>query len=211
MSEENKVELDKETLKKLFSLAGMEVPENIESQDIENITGKLQQDIAGLKADLSQAQSAQSAMPAMPAMSASNFSPESMVNEYLKGGEEQSRPRTVLIIDDLGVIVYQLELLFKKMGFEVTTSNRVKDCITKFKKKDFGYVIMDLFLPTEKEGFLLLDELKKLVLLCKLDTKIVVMTASSKTDYKINCKNRGADYFIEKTHGWQNELINYCK
>ena len=138
--------------------------------------------------------------------------PDAMLeNEYMKGGEDQKRPRSVLIIDDLGVIVYQLELLFKKMGFEVTTSNRVNDCITKFKKKDFGYVVMDLFLPTEKEGFLLLDELKKLVLLCKLDTKIVVMTASSKADYKINCKNRGADYFIDKTQGWQNELINYYK
>ena len=70
---------------------------------------------------------------------------------------------------------------------------------------------MDLFVPTEKEGFLLLDELKKLVLLCKLDTKIVVMTASSKNEYKANCKNRGADYYIEKSQGWQNELINYCK
>ena len=206
MSEE-KVELDKETLKKLFTLAGMDVPDNVENTDIEKLAGKLQHDMNGLKAGLDASQS----IPTANDVPTPSFSQESLVNEYLKGGEDQKRPRTVLIIDDLGVIVYQLELLFKKMGFEVTTSNRVNDCINKFKKKDFGYVIMDLFLPTEKEGFLLLDELKKLVLLCKLDTKIVVMTASSKTDYKINCKNRGADYYIEKTQGWQNELINYCK
>ena len=205
MSEE-KVELDVKTLQKLFSLAGMDLPDNIENGDIEKLAGKLQHDMSGLRAGLEASKMASANAPESP-----SFPHENIVNEYLKGGEEQKRPRTVLIIDDLGVIVYQLELLFKKMGFEVTTSNRVNDCITKFKKKDFGYVIMDLFLPTEKEGFLLLDELKKLVLLCKLDTKIVVMTASSKTDYKINCKNRGADYYIEKTQGWQNELINYCK
>ena len=205
---EDKIQLDKETLKKLFSLAGMDVPENVDNADIEKLAGKLQHDMTGMKAGLEAVKSMQdSVAPSMPSPVAS----ENIVNEYLRGGEDQKRPRTVLIIDDLGVIVYQLELLFKKMGFEVTTSNRVNDCITKFKKKDFGYVIMDLFLPTEKEGFLLLDELKKLVLLCKLDTKIVVMTASSKTDYKINCKNRGADYYIEKTQGWQNELISYCK
>ncbi len=195
MSDENKkVELDQETLKKLFAAAGMDVPDNVDGNQIANVVNKLKQTPASQKTEDYTADSN-----------------ESMVNEYLKGGEERNRPRTVLIIDDLGVIVYQLELLFKKMGFEVTTTSRVNDCIVQFKKKDFGYVVMDLFLPTEKEGFLLLDELKKLVLLCKLDTKIVVMTASSKTEYKVNCKNRGADCYIEKTQGWQNELINYCK
>lgn len=195
MSDE-KIEINKESLKQLFELAGIDIPENIDEQQI----AKLQKGIEKLKKNNEN----NSTFPSMPKT-------DNIINEYLKGGEEQKRPRTVLIIDDLGVIVYQLELLFKKIGFEVTTSNRVNDCISKFKKKDFGYVIMDLFLPTEKEGFLLLDELKKLVLLCKLDTKIVVMTASSKSDYKINCKNRGADYFIEKTQGWQNELLEYCK
>ncbi len=198
MSEEGKVELDKNTLEKLFAMAGMEMPEDVDSEKIEQATKLIQQNFDNLKVqtNTSQGLAANSTIPA--------------TNDYLTGGEDQNRAKTVLIIDDLGVIIYQLELLFKKMGFEVTTSNRVNDCITKFKKKDFGYVIMDLFLPTEKEGFLLLDELKKLILLCKLDTKIVVMTASSKADYKIACKNRGADYFIEKNQGWQNELMNYC-
>lgn len=190
---DDRVELDKNTLQKLFDAAGMEVPEDLNSDMINDAISKIKSDFANVKKDaMTDGKIAQS-------------------NDYLKGGEEQRRPRTVLIIDDLGVIVYQLELLFKKMGFEVTTTNRVSDCIAKFKKKDFGYVVMDLFVPTEKEGFLLLDELKKLVLLCKLDTKIVVMTASSKNEYKANCKNRGADYYIEKSQGWQNELINYCK
>jgi len=171
----------------------MEVPENLDHSQINDAITKIKTDFANAKNDAAMAKS------------------QSANNDFLKGGEEQKRPRSVLIVDDLGVIVYQLELLFKKMGFEVTTTNKVWDCITKFKKKDFGYVVMDLFVPTEKEGFLLLDELKKLVLLCKLDTKIVVMTASSKNEYKINCKNRGADYYIEKSQGWQNELINYCK
>ena len=194
MSDE-KIELNKDSLAKLFALAGMEMPDNVDEEQI-----------AKLQENLKKKQT-----PNVVEKIEETPKTINIINEYLKGGEEQRRPKTVLIIDDLGVIVYQLELLFKKMGFEVTTSNRVNDCIAKFKKKDFGYVIMDLFLPTEKEGFLLLDELKKLVLLCKLDTKIVVMTASSKADYKINCKNRGADYYIEKTQGWQNELIEYCK
>jgi len=190
---DDKIELDKETLNKLLKAAGVDAPQNIDDNQIKQIVGEMKQ-------------------PEIENTPKQETPPENnLINEYLKGGEEQRRPRTVLIIDDLGVIVYQLELMFKKMGFEVTTTNRVNDCIVQFKKKDFGYVIMDLFLPTEKEGFLLLDELKKLVLLCKLDTKIVVMTASSKSDYKVNCKNRGADYYIEKTQGWQNELINYCK
>ncbi|MDD3594613.1 MAG: response regulator [Candidatus Gastranaerophilales bacterium] len=198
------LEIDDNTIKTLFGLAGIPVPENISNEELMKMANTLKDKMTKL-----QSQPNAAAEPAQDA--AASKQNTTVVNEFLKGGVEQTRPRSVLIVDDLGVIVYQLELLFKKMGFEVTTSNRVSDCIMKFKKKDFGYVIMDLFLPTEKEGFLLLDELKKLVLLCKLDTKIVVMTASSKSDYKINCKNRGADFYIEKTHGWQNELITYCK
>ena len=48
MSEE-KVELDVKTLQKLFSLAGMDLPDNIENADVEKLASKLQHDMSGLK------------------------------------------------------------------------------------------------------------------------------------------------------------------
>ena len=193
MSEsEEKIQINKATLEKLFKLAKMEVPTSIDDKTVDEAISKIQ------------------TAPAEATTSVSVPSVEGGGNVFLEGGIESSRPRTILIVDDLGVVVYQLQLQFKKKGFEVATANNINDCIALFKKKDYGYVIMDLFLPTEREGFMLLDALKKLVLLCKLDTKIIVMTASNKPEHKTTCKNKGADFFLEKNQGWQNELSKYC-
>ena len=194
MSEsEEKIQISKATLEKLFSLAKMDIPAAIDDKAVNEAIGKIQ----------SAPQVENSSAPA-------GTTTDGTTNAFLEGGVESSRPRTVLIVDDLGVVVYQLQLQFKKKGFEVATANNINDCIALFKKKDYGYVIMDLFLPTEREGFMLLDALKKLVLLCKLDTKIIVMTASNKPEHKATCKNKGADFFLEKNQGWQNELAKYC-
>ena len=194
MSEsEEKIQISKATLEKLFSLAKMDIPAAIDDKAVNEAIGKIQ----------SAPQVENSSAPV-------GTTTDGTTNAFLEGGVESSRPRTVLIVDDLGVVVYQLQLQFKKKGFEVATANNINDCIALFKKKDYGYVIMDLFLPTEREGFMLLDALKKLVLLCKLDTKIIVMTASNKPEHKATCKNKGADFFLEKNQGWQNELAKYC-
>lgn len=135
---------------------------------------------------------------------------------YKSNGTESSkkkivtRPRSVLIVDDLGIIVYQLNLLFKRLQFDVVVSQDAKDAINKYKAKDFGYTILDLYIPTEREGFYLLDQIKKLSLLCKLDTKILVMSATSKEAYKQKSILHGADDFIEKAQGWQKKIIEAC-
>ncbi len=116
----------------------------------------------------------------------------------------------ILVVDDLGVITYQLDRLLSQQGFNVTISKEIYDSIDKYKKQDYKLVVMDLFIPTEREGFILLDEIKKLSLLCKLNTKIVVMTAFSKNEYKARCLNRGADYYIEKAPGWQDKVLKAC-
>lgn len=205
MSDEKKsVEVSKDFLKNLFNLMNMPVPDDITEAELGNIV----EDIKDKMSDLTNR--ANTPPPASQSILEKQSSKKSA---YLSGGEQDKlniRPKNALIIDDLGIITYQLEMLFKKLGFEVTISNEINDAIDKFKKQDFGYVIMDLFIPTEREGFILLDEIKKLILLCKLNTLIVVMTASSKDEHKKSCKNHGADVFIEKNQGWQKELIEIC-
>ena len=76
--------------------------------------------------------------------------------------EEIANEKAVLIVDDLGVITYQLGVMFRNLGYDVTIAKEIYDAITKYKKQMFKLVIMDLFIPTDREGFLLLDELVKL-------------------------------------------------
>ncbi len=116
-----------------------------------------------------------------------------------------------MIIDDLGVITYQLGVLFKKLNFDVIDSREIYDAIEKFKKQDFDMVIMDLFIPTEREGFILLEELKKTSSSKRKPAKIGVMSASAKKEHKQLCKMKGAEFYIEKVDDWQKELIGLVK
>lgn len=200
-NEKISIEVDNVFLESLFGLVDQPTPSNTKLEDLQGVIEKIKEKMSTLALNMN------TNMPTASAPPPVSGTPQS---DYLKGGEASQRPKTILIVDDLGIITYQLEVLFKKIGFEVTISNEINDAIEKFKKQDFGYVVLDLFIPTEREGFMLLDELKKLSLLCKLNTKLVVMTASSKPEYKTNCKNRGAENYIEKTAGWQKELVEAC-
>lgn len=124
--------------------------------------------------------------------------------------EEKNPAKQILIIDDLGVITYQLSVLFKNIGYEVTVAKEIYDAIEKYKKQDYELVIMDLFIPTDREGFMLLDELVKLYKMNKYHSKIGVMTASSKKEHRQLCMKKGADFYIEKVEDWQSTLLDYC-
>ncbi len=203
MSSENyNIDLDKQFIEKLYGLDDMPAPPDISLDELKNVLEKIQTKINGLLMNTSSiapatTQSSLKPASAQPVAASSSSTPV-------------DRPKTIMVVDDLGIVTYQLKILFQKLGFEVTVSQEINDAIEKFKVKDFGYVVIDLFIPTEREGFILLDEIKKLSLLCQLNTKIIVMTASSKPEYKTNCKNHGADAFVEKAPGWQEELIKHC-
>ena len=119
--------------------------------------------------------------------------------------------QSILVVDDLGVITYQLKILLAKLGFEIDTSQEVFDAITKFKKKHYKFVIMDLFIPTDREGFILLDELKKASDEKNIGTIIGVITASAKKEHLALCKKHGADFFMEKMDNWQTVLYDKIK
>ena len=131
-----------------------------------------------------------------------------------KTSEENSNTnfsQAILIVDDLGIITYQLKVLLSKLGFDIETSQEVFDAITKFKKRHFKFVVMDLFIPTDREGFILLDELKKASDEMNVGTIIGIITASAKKEHPALCKKHGADFFIEKIDDWQTILYNKIK
>jgi CheY-like chemotaxis protein len=140
-----------------------------------------------------------------PASMASSFEPEAPDDGF------NLPKKSILIIDDLGVITYQLGVLFKQYKYEVATSREIYDAIEKFKKQSFDLVLMDLFIPTEREGFILLEELKKIALSKQKPTKIGVMSASAKKEHKQLCKMKGAEFYVEKIDDWQKELFNIIK
>lgn len=122
--------------------------------------------------------------------------------------DEELSSNAILIVDDLGVITYQLKVLLSQFDLDIDCSQEIYDAVNKFKKRKYQYVVMDLFIPTEREGFILLTELKKLANINGVKTTIGVITASPRKETELQCKARGADFFLEKNNDWQYQLFN---
>lgn len=202
------VDLDEPFLKKFFGMTERVIPEG---QEI--TLAMLRKQLDEIDSTLAEAKRAAKEKSSAPASPAKQPGP-AMASAYEPAGSDDGfnlPKKSILIIDDLGVITYQLSVLFKQYKYEVDTSKEIYDAIEKFKKESFDLVLMDLFIPTEREGFILLEELKKISLSKQKPTKIGVMSASAKKEHKQLCKMKGAEFYIEKIDDWQKELFNIVK
>ena len=202
------VDLDEPFLKKFFGMTERVIPEGKE------ITlAMLRKQLDEIDTTLAEAKRAAKEKGSAPAPAAKQPGPASMSSYEPAGSDDGFNlpKKSILIVDDLGVITYQLGVLFKQYKYEVDTSKEIYDAIEKFKKQSFDLVLMDLFIPTEREGFILLEELKKIALSKQKPTKIGVMSASAKKEHKQLCKMKGAEFYVEKIDDWQKELFNIIK
>ena len=53
--------------------------------------------------------------------------------------EEGENPKSVLIVDDLGVITYQLGVMFRNLGYDVAIAKEIYDGISKYKERPYKY------------------------------------------------------------------------
>lgn len=135
--------------------------------------------------------------------------PESINRDRKQFYDENGNPvkGKILIVDDLGIITYQLSVILKRAGYLPVTSREIYDAIDKYKRSPFDFVIMDLFIPTEREGFILLEELQKIDAGRHEVPVIAIMSASTRKDYKQMCQKKGAAFYVEKLDDWQKELF----
>ena len=198
MSEEKRtIEVDTEFLEDLYGLVGKIPPGE------KNINLDLLKDLLlDVKRKMEQIKSGDKSV---------HDSTKAKKTEAYSQEDSEEYKDAVLIVDDLGVITYQLGVMFRNLGYDVVIAKEIYDAINKFKKREYKMVVMDLFIPTDREGFLLLDELVKMSKMADSSTIIGVMTASSKKEHRQMCLKKGADFYIEKVDDWQNELVEYCE
>jgi len=181
--DESKVEVNKDVLKEIFKAANMQMPENI-SDD-------------ALKSALNKIKAKENTM-------AKQEAPE---NKAQAQPVDSFAPKNILVIDDIGVVTYQLRIMLQNLGYNVQVAKDIFSGINTFVRSNYAFVIMDLFVSTEQEGYTLLNETKKIITKNNLQTKIIVITASNKAENKIKCMNGGADVFLKKDVGWQDKLV----
>ena len=181
---EEKIKVSKEILAEIFKIAKMEIPETITDDNLLAALFKLRNPEKEMEDDLQSAQ-----------------------NFLLADIQNQETTNNILVIDDIGVVTYQLKVLLKNHGYNVQIAKDIFSGLSTFVKANYAFVIMDLFVSTEQEGYTLLNETKKIITKNNLSTKIVVITASNKAENKVKCLNGGADVFLKKDTGWQEKLI----
>lgn len=198
MSEQSVV-IEQETIDLIYKMAGINKPETIDNEAIKLALEEIQTKLIGTSSDsLSQFENNEAQ---------EEYHDEQWQKDLRMAGLGEKRK--ILVVDDIGVVTYQLKILFQKIGFEVDTAKDIYSAAQLIKKIVYDFIVMDLFVSTEREGFLLLDETKKIIMANNLKTKIIVVTASTKGEHKVKCLNRGANKFLEKDTGWQEELVKY--
>ena len=185
------IDLDDEFLKLFFSITNKTTPDNV--------------DLHALKKQLIEVVDV---IRELNSTSRKPYKSDALGNNVAEPeADAEGMGPAILVVDDLGVITYQLKVLLSKFDMEVDCSQEIYDAVNKYKKRKYQYVVMDLFIPTEREGFILLTELKKLASSYNVKTVIGVITASPRKEIEQQCRLRGADFFLEKNNEWQANLL----
>jgi CheY-like chemotaxis protein len=116
--------------------------------------------------------------------------------------------QSILVVDDLGLVVYQLSLLLTKSGYNVMLARSAPEAFTTFEERGpFDFVLMDLFMPNKEDGLELLSSIKDLVKQKSFNTKVIVMSATKDLEAIEEVISEGADSFLEKGQNWKTDLI----
>jgi CheY-like chemotaxis protein len=119
--------------------------------------------------------------------------------------------KSILIAGEIGIITFQLKQVLTRLGGLVTIAKGVDEAISEYQRQDYTQVLIDLYMPTEREGLIVLEEIKRLKTICQLSTEILIISSPTKEKkLKEMCKTKGANCYLEKTEGWHKRIIDFC-
>lgn len=121
------------------------------------------------------------------------------INPIPQEDEDYKSGPAILIVDDLGVITYQLKVLLSQFDYDIDCSQEIYDAVSKYKKRKYNYVVMDLFIPTEREGFILLAELKKMAAASGVNTVVGVIPPPRAKKLNSNANLEEQTFSLKKT------------
>ena len=191
------IDLDEDFLKRFFDLTGDKLPDTITLVSLKKQVLNIKERFRTILADSS------GASANVPNMSNLDSSDDDKL--------DLSRSNNVLLVDNLGVITYQVQMIMERLGFRITVTKDVYGALSLFEDKDFDFVLMDLLIPTEREGFILLAELQNIARRKGVNPIIGVMSVAGKKELKTDSIERGADFYIEKSYNWQQRLTDIVK
>ncbi len=170
--------ISKEQINQLFSIAGEVAPENPTSEEISRILIEIEK----------------------------KFSPVCIQN---KNNSKFLNNANILMVDDLELSIYQLSKVLSNCGYNSIVARSVEEALDLYKKQNFHYVIVDLFLPNPEDGLNLIETINNMEKTKSDNTKIIVISGSDDKRLINECFLKGANEFIGKLPDWHKRVLQH--
>jgi len=115
----------------------------------------------------------------------------------------------VLIVDDTELSIFQLSTMLEKIGMNVYVARSKEEALAEFKKKNFDFLVLDLYLPDYTDGFELIKEANNLRNTEDRDFKIIAVSGTDNPQIIQDAYKLEIDEFISKAPQWHEKVLTF--
>lgn len=115
----------------------------------------------------------------------------------------------VLIVDDTELSIFQLSVMLQKIGMNVYVARNKEEALAEFKKKNFNFLVLDLYLPDYEDGFELIKEANKIKNEQNRDFKIIAISGTDNLQVIQDAYKLEIDEFIPKSVKWHEQILKF--
>ncbi len=115
----------------------------------------------------------------------------------------------VLIVDDTELSIFQLSVMLEKIGMNVYVARSKEEALAEFKKKNFDFLVLDLYLPDYQDGFDLIKEANKLRNEEGRNFRIVAISGTDNPKIIQDAYKLEIDEFIPKAPLWHEKVLKF--
>ena len=115
----------------------------------------------------------------------------------------------VLIVDDTELSIFQLSVMLQKIGMNVYVARSKEEALAEYKKKNFDFLVLDLYLPDYKDGFELIKEANRIKNEENRDFKIIAISGTDNPQIIQEAYKLEIDEFISKAPQWHEQVLKF--
>lgn len=115
----------------------------------------------------------------------------------------------VLIVDDTELSIFQLSTMLQKIGMNAYVARSKEEALAEFKKKNFDFLVLDLYLPDYKDGFELIKEANRIKNEEGKNFKILVISGTDNPQIIQEAYKFEIDEFISKAPQWHEKVLKF--
>lgn len=115
----------------------------------------------------------------------------------------------VLIVDDTELSIFQLSVMLEKIGMNVYVARNKEEALAEFKKKNFDFLVLDLYMPDYTDGFELIKEANRIRNEENKTFKICTISGTDNPQIIQEAYKLQIDEFIPKAPKWHEDVLKF--